>query len=149
MQGENGYSIFGGDLKWIEITGAVRGMKCNPKRIKDLMRDLRVILEPNDNQVAARISFAKNNALEFRARNKLGPDAVEIDGFQFHHCPGPLFAEPLAKGRPISKFYFMYHVLDLIGMSGELSDLFDKATHQAGTIIVCDLSNGVFPCREV
>ena len=115
MEGQNGYSIFGGDLKRIEITGAVRGMKCNPKRIKDLMRDLRVILEPDDDQVAASIGLAKNNALEFRARNELGPDAVDIDGFEFHDCPGPLFAEPLAKGRPISKFYFMYHVLDLIG----------------------------------
>src|SRR5271170_2401698 len=149
MQSEKGYSIFGGDLKRVEITRAVRRVKCNPKRIKDLMHDLRVVLESDDNQVVARIGLTEHNALEFCARNKLGPYAVEIDGFQFHHCPGPLFAEPLAKGRPISKFYFMYHVLDLIGMSGELSDLFDKATHQAGTIIVCDQSNGVFPCREV
>ena len=107
MQCENGYSIFGCDLKRIEITGTIRGMKCNPNRIKDFMHGLLVVPEPDDNQVAASIGVAKNNALEFRARNKLGPDAIKIDGFQFHRCPGPLFVEPLAKGRPISEFYFM------------------------------------------
>ena|SRR5277367_6526212 len=107
MQSEKGYSIFGGDLKRVEITRAVRSVKCNPKRIKDLMHDLRVVLESDYNQVVARIGLTEYNALEFRARNKLAPDAVEIDGFQFHRCSGPLLAEPLAKGRPISEFYFM------------------------------------------
>lgn len=114
MQGENGCSIFGSDLKRVEIAGAIREAKCDAKRINNLMHDQHVVFEPDDNLVITRICSAKRNALKFRACDKFDPNAIVIDGFQFANCPGPLLTEPLAKDWPIRAFYLMDHVFVLV-----------------------------------
>ena len=60
MKGDNGDSIFGGDLKRVEITRLSRWVKGDPNRIEDLMHDLPSAPKTKGDHVVAGIALVKH-----------------------------------------------------------------------------------------